>query len=177
MFAIASLVTLALAASASAYSVSTPDKLELCKDAKYTISGASATDTFTAYFVHGDNPCGDEIFHMEVTGTEFTWKVNATEGTSIMVALDNGSDEQWSGAVTVTGSDTSCLSSSSASRSSASVSGSTTRAGSTYTAPVNAASSAPSATDANVPNSGSRAAFGITSALAVLGAAVVGISL
>lgn len=175
MFALAPLAALALAASASAFSISTPEKLELCKDAKFTISGASASDHFTAFFVHGNDPCGDEIFHLDVTGSEIVWKVNATAGTSIMVALDNGSDEQWSGAVTVTGSDTSCLTSSSSNRGSGSASSSASRTAA-YTPPANAASSVPSGSDA--ANAGTtRAVFGISSALALIGAAVVGVSL
>jgi len=179
MFAIAPIAAiLALAVSASAYDISTPEKLELCQDAKYTITGASATDHFTAFFLHASDPCGNEIHHIDVTGSEFTWKVNATAGTSIIVALDNGTDEKWSGAVTVTGSDTSCVtaSSDSAARGSAS-SSSSSRTGATYTAPVNAASSAPSATDSGSPSGASRAVFGISSALALIGAAVVGVSL
>ncbi|KIM33552.1 hypothetical protein M408DRAFT_156771 [Serendipita vermifera MAFF 305830] len=148
--------------------------------------------------VHGNDPCGDEIFHLDVTGSEIVWKVNATAGTSIMVALDNGSDEQWSGAVrisllfvfgggnacltprpgpqvTVTGSDTSCLTSSSANRGSGSSSSSASRTAA-YTPPANAASSVPSGSDA--ANAGTtRAVFGISSALALIGAAVVGVSL
>jgi len=178
MFAIAPLATiLALAVTASAYGVSTPASLELCKDAKYVISGASATDKFTAFFVHANDPCGNEIHHIDVTGTEFTWKVNATVGAQIMVALDNGTDEQWSGAVTVTGSDTSCVTAA-ADPAARATSSSSSRAGATYNAPVNAASSAPaSATDSGTPNGASRAVFGISSAIALIGAAVVGVSL
>jgi len=175
MFALAPIAALVLAASASAFSISTPEKLELCKDAKYTISGASANDHFTAFFVHGNDPCGDEIFHLDVVGNEIVWKVNATAGTSIMVALDNGSDEQWSGAVTVTGSDTSCLTSQSGSRASDSSSSASRTAA--YTPPANAASSVPSGSDAATNAGTSRAVFGISSTLALIGAAVVGVSL
>jgi hypothetical protein len=178
MFAFATLTALALAASASAFSVTTPPTLELCKEAKWEITGGSATDTYQAYFVNGNEPCGDELFPAQTfTGNTFKWTVNITN-VPIMVAFDNGSgDEVWSGSVTVTGSDKSCLTTANAAASSTGGSGvraTTTRAG--VTAPVNAASGTPSASDA-AANGASRAAFGITSALAVLGAAAVGLSL
>lgn len=181
MFAVATLATLALALQARAFTVSTPSSLTLCQDAEFDIIGGNSGDTYTAYFVHSEDPCGDELFHIGgLSGTSFNWKVNVTAGTSVMVALDNGTDdEQWTGGVTVTGSDTSCLtgaSSSTSSTTSSSSSHSSTHAAATYTAPINAASSAPSGTAA-ATNGASRAVFGISSAIAVLGAAAVGLTL
>jgi len=185
MFALASLAALTLATVASGFSVSTPASIELCKPTSWDIiDGGSAT--YTAYFVYGDNPCGDELYQIGgITGGSFSWTVNMTipAGESIMVALDDGTNEAWSGAVTVTGSDTSCFTaaavSSSSSTSASSSTHSTTHAA-TYTAPVNAASNvSPTASDAAAAGNGagSRAALGLTSALAVIGAAVVGLSL
>jgi hypothetical protein len=178
MFAVAALATLALAIQASAFTVSTPASLTLCQDAKFDIIGGNSGDKYTAYFVHSDNPCGDELFHIsDLSGDHFNWKVNVTAGTSIMIALDNGhDDEQWTGGVTVTGSDTSCLTATGAAApSGSSASTSTTRAA-TFTAPINAgASSAPSGTDAST--SGASRVFGVSSVLAVLGAAAVGLTL
>lgn len=184
MFAVATLATLALALRASAFSVSTPSSLTLCQDAKFDIVDGAPGAQYTAYFVHGDNPCGDEIFHLSnLSGDHFDWTVNVTAGTSIMVALDDGTDdEQWSGAVTVTGDDTSCLNGAGTTTTgTTSTTGTTTsqaaaHTAATYTAPVNAASSAPSATPASTSGA-SRAAFGISSALAVLGMAAVGLAL
>jgi hypothetical protein len=179
MFAVATLATLALALRASAFTVSTPSSLTLCQDATFDIIGGNSGDQYTAYFVHGDDPCGDELFHLSnLSGDHFNWKVNVTAGTSVMVALDNGhDDEQWTGAVTVTGDDTSCLTGASpAASSSTSTTQTSTHAAATYTAPVNAASSAPSATNASTSGA-SRAAFAISSVLAVLGVAAVGLTL
>jgi len=184
MFALASLAALTLATVASGFSVSTPPSIELCKPTSWDIiDGGSAT--YTAYFVYGDTPCGDELYQIGgITGGSFSWTVNMTipAGESIMVALDDGTNEAWSGAVTVTGSDTSCFStaaaSSSSSTSASSSTHSTTHAAATYTAPVNAASNvSPTASDAAPNGASSRAAFGLTSALAVIGVAAVGLSL
>jgi len=183
MFAVATLATLALALRASAFIVSTPSNLTLCQNATFDILNGNSGDQYTAYFVNGSDPCGDELFHISnLSGTSFNWLVNVTAGTSVMVALDNGSDdEQWSGAVTVTGDDTSCLTGASSSSSSTSTTQTSTQAAATYTAPaytapVNVASSSPSATVASASGA-SRAAFGISSALAVLGMAAVGLIL
>lgn len=182
MFAVATIATLALAIQASAFTVSTPASLTLCQDARFDITGGNSGDTYTAYFVHSNDPCGDELFHISgLSGDHFNWKVNVTAGTSIMIALDNGhDDEQWTGGVTVTGDDTSCLTPASgggspSGSSSTSTTTTHTTAG-TYTAPINAgASSAPSGTDAST--SAASRVFGVSSVLAVLGAAAVGLTL
>jgi len=187
MFAVATLATLALALRAGAFTVSTPSNLTLCQVATFDILDGNPGDQYTAYFVHGDNPCGDEIFQLgNLSGDHFDWTVNVTAGTSVMVALDNGTDdEQWSGAVTVTGDDTSCLNGAGASTASAAAAtpsttttaqAYSTHAAATYTAPVNVASSAPSVTAASTSGA-SRAAFGISSALAILGVAAIGFTL
>jgi len=190
MFAVATLATLALALRASAFTVSTPSNLTLCQDATFEILDGAPGAQYTAYFVNGSDPCSDEIFQLSnLSGDHFDWTVNVTAGTSIMVALDDGTDdEQWSGAVTVTGDDTSCLnggsststtsttSTSITSTTAAAVAQASAHAAATYTAPVNAASSGPSATAASTSGA-SRAAFGISSALAVLGMAAVGLTL
>lgn len=179
MFAVATLATLALAIQASAFTVSTPASLTLCQDATFNIIGGNSGDTYTAYFVHGDDPCGDELFHLSnLSGDHFNWKVNVTAGTSVMIALDNGhDDEQWTGSVTVTGDDTSCLTTTTpAVPSSSSGTSTTTTHGSTLTVPVNVgASSAPSGTTAST--SGASRMFGASSVLAVLGAAAIGLTL
>lgn len=178
MFAVATLATLALAIQAGAFTVSTPASLTLCQDATFDIIGGNSGDTYTAYFVHSADPCGDELFHISnLSGDHFNWKVNVTAGTSVMIALDNGhDDEQWTGGVTVTGDDTSCLTATTPAVPSGSSSTLTTtpRTGS-LTVPVNAASSAPSGNTAST--SGASRGFSISSVLAVIGAAAIGLTL
>jgi len=185
MFALAPLAILALALGVRAdLVVSTPDSITQCSPVTFQISGSS-TGPFYAFVVDSTNPCGDALAEIDnISGTSFTWTPNVPSGTSVMIALeaDDGT-EGWSGAVTIAAGDSSCLTGASSSSSVASSSSSsshaasTARSGTTYVAPENVAPSASVAQDQSPTSGASRSVVGVSSIVALVGAAVAALSL
>jgi len=186
MFALAPLAILALALGVRAdLVVSTPASITQCSSVTFQISGSS-TGPFYAFVVDSTNPCGDALAEIDnISGTSFTWTPNVPSGTSVMIALeaDDGT-EGWSGAVTIGAGDSSCLTGASSSSSSAASSSSssshaasTARSGTTYVAPENVAPSASVAQDQSPTSGASRSVVGVSSIVALVGAAVAALSL
>lgn len=186
MFALAPLAILALALGVRAdLVVSTPDSLTQCQQATFQISGSSQ-GPYYAFIVNSNDPCGDALQEIDnISGTSFNWNVNVPSGTSVMVALESeDGTEGWSGAITIGSGDGSCLSSSSSAASSTPASSSshaasTAHAGSTYVVPENVAASqsASLAQDQNTTSGASRSVVGVSSIVALVGAAVAALSL
>lgn len=176
MFAFTSVALLALAAIARAeITVSTPSSLELCKTAEFQIGG-STQGPYYAWVTKGTDPCGD-AYHEDIAvdGNVFKWAPDLPKGTSVMIQITNASGdvEGWSGALTITGDNTSCVTSGSSGATTATRTGTANGNRSTTSVPANAAS-----TPSDTATSGAgRTAFGAASALTVVGAAMAVLAL
>jgi hypothetical protein len=174
MFAFTSLALLALAAITRAeITVSTPSELVLCKAAEFQISG-STQGPYHAWVTKGSDPCGDAYHEdLAVDGNTFKWTPDLPKGTSVMIEItnDSGDVEGWSGAITISGDDNSCVTTSAAGGTTATR---TTANSNRATSVPNNAASTPS--DSTTSGAG-RTVFGAASALTVVGAAMAVLAL